>query len=287
MQALFIRSIAILGVALLAACAQQPAPPLAARQSAAIDANRKAEQLFRGGDYAGAARNYLEALRIAQSVEDAEGIAANAINLSIVYQRQGKLGEARAALAPVLEQPRLAFAPERLAQVALRRAVLDLEDKRSASAAEWLDKAQAACASQSCALTASIHNLRGQLALDAGRSEAAAASANLALAASRGAGNKLEAANALRLLGNASIGAGDAAAAQAPLAEALAIDRELALPRKIFLDLVALGRASGLAGDKTAARVFYERARAVGEADRDAGEAAAALELIRALEANP
>jgi len=76
---------------------------------------------------------------------------------------------------------------------------------------------------------------------------------------------------------------GDAAGAAALLQEALAIDKELTSPRKIYLDLIALGRASALKGDRGAARAYYERARAVSEADRDAAGAARASALIEAL----
>ncbi len=282
-----IRLFVAAGIVLLAACAQQPAKPLAARQAEAIEANRRAELRFRGGDFDGAVQQYQAALRIAQSVENADGIAANAINLSIAYQRLGKHAEARASLEPVLDHSRLSFPPARLAQAALRRAVLDFDERRHADAAAWLEKAAAWCGQQGCTLASAIHNVRGLLALEEGRTDAAAASARTALDASRGAGDRVEAANALRLLGNVAIRAGDAAAALAPLTEALAIDRELALPRKIYLDLVGLGRASALGGERAAARTYYERALAVSEADRDAPGAAEARDLIRALADNP
>jgi tetratricopeptide (TPR) repeat protein len=270
-------------LALVAACVQQPGKPLAARQAEAIDANRKAELRFRGGDFDGAVQQYREALRIAQSIEDVDGVAANAINHSIAFQRVGKYAEARASLAPVLDQSRLGFPPARLAQAALRRAVLDFDERRIADAAVWLEQAAAWCGQQACTLSSAINNLRGLLALEQGRTDAAAASARAALEASRGSGDRVEAANALRLLGNAAIRAGDAAAALAPLTEALAIDRELALPHKIYLDLVALGRASALGGDRAAARSYYERALAVSEADRDVRAAAEVRDLIGAL----
>ncbi len=282
-----IRLFVVAGLVLLAACAQQPGKPLAARQAEAIEANRSAELRFRSGDVDGAAKRYQTALRIAQSIEDVDGIAANAINLSVAYQRLGKHAEARASLAPVLDHPRLSFPPARLAQAALRRAVLDFDQRRYADAAEWLEKAANWCAQPGCALAGAINNVRGLLALEQGRTEAAAASARAALDASRGSGDRIETANALRLLGNAAIHAGDAAAALAPLAEALAIDRELALPRKIYLDLVGLGRASALGRDHAAARTYYERALAVSEADRDAQAAAEARALIRALGNDP
>jgi tetratricopeptide (TPR) repeat protein len=272
-------------LALLAGCAQQPAVPLAARQAAAVDASRAGDALMRRAEFDGAARQYAEALRIARSIEDAEGIAISAINLSIALQRLGKSAEARASLEPLLDQPRLAFAPLRQAQAALRRAVLDLDEKRYQAANEWLDKAAAWCGPQACGLAASIHNARGLIALEEGRAAAAAASARLALDASRLAGDRIETANALRLLGNAAIRAGDAAAALPPLAEALAVDRELALPQKIQLDLTALGRASALAGQRDAAHGYYARALAVSEAERDAQGAEHARALMRELSA--
>ncbi len=268
--------------ALVAACAQAPAPPVAAQPTAAMEANRRAESHLRHGDLDGAALHYREALRVSQSLEDTEGIAANAINLSVVYQRQGKHAQARASLAPVLEGAMLDFSAQRKSQAALRRAVLDLDERQHASASEWAERASAWCG-QSCGLTAAIQNVKGQLALDAGRHDAASAAARAALAASRSAGDRPEAANALRLLGMAAIGGGDGAAALAHLREALAIDHDLGMPRKIHLDLVGLGRASVLRGEREAARAYYERAHAVSAADGDATGAAAARALIEAL----
>jgi len=268
---------------LLAACvAQPPAAPSAAGEAAMIEANRRADAYLRGGDLEGAARQYREAVRVARSVEDPEGIATNAINLSIVYQRLGRPDDARASLALVLERSQLAFSPDRLAQAALRRSVLDMEDKRTAEAGQWLDRAAGYCG-RGCSVSAAIQNVRGQLALEAGRPDQAAAAARSALGTSRAAGDRAETANALRLLGGIALRGGDAAAANGYLAEALAIDKELAVPRKIYLDLIALGRASALKGDRGAARSYYDRARAVSEADRDPEGAARARTLIEAL----
>lgn len=277
---------AALPLALLAACVAQPpavAPP--SGEIAVLEANRKADVYLRGGDLEGAARQYREAIRLARSVEDAEGIAANAINLSIVYQRLGRPEDARASLAVLLERGRLGFSAERMAQAALRRSVLDMEERRLASAGEWLERAAAYCG-RGCSVAAAIQNVRGQLALEAGRPDQAAASARAALGASRASGDRAETANSLRLLGAAATRAGDAGAAIGYLGEALAIDRELAAPRKIYLDLIALGRANALRGDRAAARSFYERASAVSEADRDAEGAAQARALIEALGEN-
>jgi tetratricopeptide (TPR) repeat protein len=276
-----------LACALLAACAKAPAPPTLAsspglQPTAAMEANRRGEASLRRGELDSAVLHYREALRLSLAVEDANGIAANAVNLSIVYQRQGKYEEARASLAPLLERATIAHAPERRAQAALRRAVLDLEQRRSAGAAEWAERAAAWCG-EPCALAAAIQNVKGQLALEAGRLEEATAAARSALAASRAAGEPAEIANAQRLLGMAALAAGDGAAALDALREALAIDREIGIPRRIYLDLIGLGRASALRGEGEAARGYYARARAVSEADRDAAGEAAARALLDAL----
>ena len=278
---------ASLACALLAACARAPAPsaaeqPVAVQPSAAMEANRRAEASLRRGDLDGAALHYREALRLSLAVEDANGIAANAINLSIVYQRQGKYQQARASLAPLLERATVDHAPERRAQAALRRAVLDIDERQFAAAAEWVQRAAAWCG-QPCALSAAIRNVQGQLALEAGRHGEAVDAAREALAAARTASDSAEAANALRLLGMGAIAAGDGVAALAPLGEALEIDRGLGVPRKIYLDLVGLGRASALRGEREVARGYYERAVAVSEADRDEAGAAEARALAAAL----
>jgi tetratricopeptide (TPR) repeat protein len=270
-------------VVLLGACAQAPKATTthAARQDAAIEANRKGESHVRHGDLDNAARSYAEALRLSQSLEDAEGIAANAINLSIVRQRQGRFNDARASLDAVLEQQNLRFSPLRMAEVSLRHALVDLDQNRFAESERWARQAAKHCGER-CALSAAIHNVGAQLALQAGRVDEAAAAARSALEASRAGGDRIEHANALRLLGISALQRGDAPGARTSLEQALALDRETGAPRKIALDLLALGRAAALAGEREAARAYYARALAVSEADRDGPGAAEARALLEA-----
>jgi len=276
------RLLALLALAVLTGCSS--APPknsIAARQEAALEANRRGETYVRHGELDNAARSYREALRLSQSLEDADGIAANAINLSIVRQRQGRFNDARAALAAVIDQPNLRFSDTRKTQAALRHALLDLDQNRFAEAGEWLTRAAKHCGTR-CALSAAIHNVSAQLALQAGRVEEAVISARAAQEASRSSGERAEQANALRLLGIAALRARDFAAARPQLEQALEIDREIGAPRKIALDLLALGRAAALAGERDAARGYYARALAVSEADRDTIGAAEARAMLDA-----
>jgi tetratricopeptide (TPR) repeat protein len=263
-------------------CAGPPAANnAAARHEAAIEANRRGETHVRHGELESAARSYREALRLSQSLEDPDGIAANAVNLSIVRQRQGRFDDARSSLGAILEQPNLRFAPSRLAEASLRHALLDLDQGRLASAEQWLSRSAQYC-SERCPLSAAIHNTGAQLALRAGRLAEAAAAARSAHDSALALGDRAERANALRLLGIAALQSGDADRARARLEEALALDRELGAPRKIALDLLALGRAAALAGESEAARAYYARALAVAEADRDSTGAAEARAMLDA-----
>jgi tetratricopeptide (TPR) repeat protein len=275
-----VRVFALLAALAVLGCAQPPkAPNTAARQQAALDANRKGEAYVRHGELESAARSYAEALRLSQSLEDAEGIAANAINLSIVRQRQGRFADARASLGAVQDKSNLRFSSARLAEVALRHALLDMDDRDFAAAGEWLKKGDGYCV-QRCPVAGAIHNVRAQLALQAGRVDEAAAAARAGHDASRSAADRIELANALRLLGFVALRSENPAAARAHLEEALAIDREIGAPRKIALDLLALGRAAALGGEREAARAYYTRALAVSEADRDDAGAAGARALL-------
>ena len=273
------RLLVVLFIVSATGCSAPPKPSTAARQEAALEANRKGEAYVRHGELENAARSYREALRFSQALEDAEGIAANAINLSIVRQRQGRFADARASLAAVLDQRNLKFSNARLAEVSLRQALLDLDEKNLAGADDWMAKATAHCAER-CPAGAAIHNVRAQLALQAGRTDAAFLAARSAHDASRASGDQAEQANALRLLGIVGLKNGEAASARQHLEQALAIDRELGAPRKIALDLLALGQAAALGGDRESARAYYARALAVGEADRDVAVTAEARALL-------
>jgi tetratricopeptide (TPR) repeat protein len=267
-------------VALAAGCAT-PAPDRGSPAQARLgEAEARAAAFARSGDYAGAARFYGEALRIAISLENADAIAANAINLSIVDQWLGRDAEARAALAAVLDEPRTGFSERRKTQAELRRAILEAASGNLGAAEVWAGEAERRCAA-SCEYAAAILNVRAQVALDAGRNAEAARLAQAAGERARGEGGRPEAANALRTLGRARTAAGEPARALEPLRQALEIDRALGDPRKILADLTELARASDGAGDAQAARGYKERGIAVSRAINDGRSAAETEVLLR------
>jgi tetratricopeptide (TPR) repeat protein len=266
---------------LAAGCASAPAPSKNSLAQARLsEAETRAAASARSGDFPAAARHYAEALRIATSLESADAIAANAINLSIVDQWLGRETEARAALGAVLDDPRTAFSERRKLQAELRRAILELATGNIGAAAVWAGQAESRCARTNCEYAATILNVRAQVALDSGHATEAASLAQAAAERSRGSAGRAETANALRTLGRARHVQGEPAAALEPLKQALELDREIGDPRKILADLAALARAAEAAGDAAAARDYKERGLAVSKA-MNGGRSPAEAALVR------
>jgi len=263
------RACACLAV-VLAGCAAAPVPrDSSLARSRLADAETRAAAAVRSGNYDVAARDYDEALRLATSLENADAAAANAVNLSIVYQWLGRDADARAALAPILEDPRKSFPERRLVQAELRRAILDLAAANTGAAAVWAAQADQRCARLSCEHATTILNVRAQIELGSGRPAEALSLAQAAADRARG-GEPAEAGNALRITGRARRALGEPQAALTALTQALEIDRDLGDPRRILADLTELARAAEAAGDKAAARDYRDRALAVSRAIRGA-----------------
>ncbi|HET7670284.1 MAG TPA: tetratricopeptide repeat protein [Burkholderiales bacterium] len=270
--------LALIALLLLGACAAPKPAAESLAKSRLGEAETRAAALARSGDYAGAARHYAEALRLATALENADAIAANAINLSVVQQWLGRDGEARAALGAVLDDSRTPFSERRKTQAELRRAILDLSTGNPGAAAVWAAQADRRCAG-TCEYAATILNVRAQVELESGQPAQAAQLAQSALERSRGAGGRAEAANALRTLGRARLAQGNASSALESLKQALELDRELGDPRKILADLNELSRAAAANGDASAAREYRERALAVSRAMND-GRSGAEMEAL-------
>src|SRR6185503_16736453 len=131
--------------------------------------------------------------------ENADAIAANAINLSVVQQWLGRDDEARRALAAVLDDPRTPFSERRKQQAELRRAILELAANNVGAAAVWAGQAERRCPEMRCEYAPTILNVRAQVELEPAHP---ADAERLALAAAeRSASNPAERANALRTLG--------------------------------------------------------------------------------------
>src|SRR3954463_3939899 len=127
-------------------------------QSRLSQAETRAAGFAKSGDYQNAARQYGEALRIATTLENADAIAGNAINLSVVQQWLGRDADARAALDAVLADPHTAFSERRKIQAERGRAIVELSSGNIGAAVIWAGQAQSRCAATNCEYAAAILN---------------------------------------------------------------------------------------------------------------------------------
>ena len=264
---------------LLAACAAPPPVPPRTQQDA-ITLNQSARAAFERGDLTRAGQLYVQALATDTSIENADGVAMNALSLAQVHQMQGESEKAQRDLDLVLNDSALAISRERKAEAAARKAQIALAANDTQAADQWANTGLGFCAG-SCPVQSALLNLRARSALarnDAASAIEWAAKAKSAASDERG---RAERANALRTTGEARIAVGDRRAAIPALNEALALDKALALPLRIYSDLMLLGRAHAALGERETARGYFLRALTVANALKDvegAREAQAALD---------
>jgi tetratricopeptide (TPR) repeat protein len=269
------RAVLLLPVALLvAACGHAP-PETSVRAQAAIDANLRARAAYARGEADVAQRLFGQALAAGLAIDDADGIAVNALSLAAIEQAAGRLNAAHERLDALLGDPLRTYPKGRLAEACARKALLHLGAGQIDLAQDWTARARQQCAA-SCEALASILGIRAQLALRQNDYAGALTAAAGALDAARARGQRAEEANMLRLSGEAHLAGGEAARAVPLFEQALAFDRDLGEPRKVRLDLLRLGLAMRALGRADAARLHWQHALAVSDA---AGDERASSEL--------
>ncbi|HMK13481.1 MAG TPA: tetratricopeptide repeat protein [Burkholderiales bacterium] len=275
-----IRPISVSALALLLAACAAPPPEPPRTQQEAITLNQSARLAFERGDFTRAGQLYEQALAADTSIENADGIAMNALSLAQVHQKQGDSEKAQRDLDLVLNDSALAISRERRAEAAARKAQIALAANDTQTADQWADTGLGFCAG-SCPVQAALLNLHARAALARNDSAGAIEWAAKAQSAAGDERGRAERANALRITAEARIAAGDQRAAIPSLNEALALDKTLALPPRIYSDLMLLGRAHAGIGEREAARGYFLRALAVANALKDvegARDAQAALD---------
>lgn len=249
---------------LLAACGSAPEK----QNSLTEQANKlsaRADAAFLHGDYEKARNDYLQALRINQSVENTAAIAITRFNLARVLREQAHPGQAHLQLDALFSGPVLPYPSATLAAAAALKSQFYLEGGEPVQALAWVEKGEGYC-QKSCPVAGSLLLLRARLAQRDNRLDEALKFADSAVSALNSGAQQTEQANAQRLSGEISLAKNDFARAAAMFQQALAIDQKLGIPGKIRLDLLRLGAAHERAGAASTALQFYARASAVSEA---------------------
>lgn len=253
---------ALLLTCVLSACGHAPAP-LSPLHAQALEAGRRAQVAFQRGDDATALQFYLEALRLNRSIEHADGMAVNLLNLARVSQHQRQYAAADRYLDALLGDSAIDYPVAHLSVAALLKAQLQLQRNAPAAAQTWVDRAAAYCTGD-CRPDGMIENLRANIALQNGDAAAALYWGRRSLARF-GEGQRPEYADTLRLTARAQLQLRDYAAAETLLQEALAIDKTLGMSEKIRLDLDGLAKAAQGRGQNELAATYRERVKRLDE----------------------
>ena len=270
---------------ILVACGSAPEkqnPPT----EQAIKLSARADAAFIQGEYERAKHDYLQVLRINQSVENAAGIAITRYNLARVWRELAHPELAHLQLDALFSEPTLAYPSDTLVAAAVLKSQLHLESNQPTLALSWVERGEKLC-QKSCSVAASLLLLRAQLAHHEQRLDEALKFAADAEAALKSGMQPVELANAQRLSGEISLAQNDFTKAIQSFQQALAIDQKLGLPGKIRLDLLRLGTAHERAGALSTALHFYTRALTVSVAMNSAQGADEVRGHMQRLQINP
>lgn len=263
-------------LSLFPGCRSVPPPTLSDSQLKAVELNNRAGRAFKKGKYKSALDFYTEALAISHSIENADGIAANLLNLAAVYRRLGETEEAHNSVDEVLDNEYITFSPEHLSGAAFIKAMLYLDDDEYDRAREMADRSLSFCSDVSCPLEGSIYNLKARLALQKMDPKTALSLGERGIKLNRRYSDEVEIANSLRLIGDAKTAIEEYKEARKFYEEALSIDKRLGLSRKIAADLMGMGDTLFGEGKLSEALAYYRRALIVSEngGDREGVERA-------------
>lgn len=246
---------------LLSACAGAPKPN--ASQLRAEAAMQRAAQAYAHGELDASRRAYLDALRVYDSVADADGRARALLSLARISAAEGEPAAALASVEALLAEPgELTPALRSLAHG--RGAGLALASGRLDAARQHLEDAASACAGD-CPERTALAVLGARLALLSGQAQTAHSLADALLQALSAERPGAEHADLLRLRAEAGLALNRPRDAIADAQAALGLDQAAGRSEAVVLDLSLLARAYGAAGETDSAarhQVLAERARA-------------------------
>lgn len=270
---------------ILIACGSAPEKPNS-RSDQVNKLSARGDAAFLKGEYERAKDDYLQALRISQSIENAAEVATLRFNLARVFRELAHPEQAHLQLDALFSEPALPYPSATLAAAATLKSRFYLEGNEPAQALSWVEKGESHC-QKKCAVAGSLLLLRAQLAQRDNRLDEAQKNCDDAVAALKPGTQQVELANAHRLSGEISLAKNDFTRAIDSLQQAYAIDQKLGIPGKIRLDLIRLGAAYNRTGDAKTALHYYARALTVSDAMGSVQGADEVRAYMKGLQKNP
>jgi len=236
-------------------CAGTGRPFVSDARLQALEHNRRGVEAEGRGNHALAHSEFTRALQLSSAIDDADDSVVALLNLSRMARREKSLPVAENYMQRALY--RVEDAPGRKGDVAVEKTLLLLAQGQLEAAETW---AQRSLELSAAANRAACFNLLARVQLQRGDSVGAEKSAHSALASLNGEDDRVEAANAYRLLGELSMVHGRNHEAADSLKVALKHDKEAGLSQRIATDLRLLAQLATNSGDNGAGIVYLRRA---------------------------
>jgi tetratricopeptide (TPR) repeat protein len=253
----WVQSLSLSAVSLLlAACALTPPPPKAPPTIQAAERhNSRGITALEQGRFAAAETEFNESYRDYASVENFPGMVMVLINSSRLYRKHGEIARAAAMMDQAgnlaVQVPALA------AEVWFEKGKIAALSNDLDGAVRWADKALQSADDNNRAM---ILNFYAVVLFQAHDLPQAAQRAEGALKESRGSGDRLEEANALRTLADIALSRRAAQEAERYYRQALEIDKQLAVSSAVYGDLHGLATTMLQQGRQRSAADYLIRA---------------------------
>lgn len=243
----------LLLIVIVSGCSSGGRPFVSDMRLQALEHNRRGVEAEARGLNERALQEFKTAMQLSSAIDDADGTVVALLNLSRMARRSGDLIEAEGNMQRAAIRGK--DVPSRNGDIAVEMTLLLLAQGRTEAAKGWSLRAVELCVAEN---RAACFNLQARVLWNLADATGAESSARQALLTKGGVENRVEAANAHRLLGEIAMASGRNEEAASAFAEALALDKEAGLSSRIASDMRFLAQLATRAGsDQDAMRYLY------------------------------
>lgn len=255
----------IICVMLLFSACSSTQVQLSDKRSKGIELNQKAVGAFKKGEYTKALNYFSGALNISRSLEDADSIGNNIINIAYVYYKMGDMEKAQGFVDQIINSIPFPYSPYYLIDAMTLKALIFCESNRGEDASLWAEKALRLCENESCAVEGRIYNVMARISMLNKDNKTAMEFARRGLELNKKTNNLTEISNSMRIMADIELIDGNYDASLRFYQDAFLIDKGLELSDKMIMDLV--GIASALEKQKKTgdAIIYYKRALSISQ----------------------
>ncbi|HOV91220.1 MAG TPA: tetratricopeptide repeat protein [Syntrophorhabdaceae bacterium] len=261
---LFILFVFVSSITFFSACSTTQIQ-LSDKRTKGIELNQKGQDAFKKGEYIKALNYYLEALNISRSLENADSMGNNIINIAYVYYKIGEMEKAEDFVNQIINNIPFPYSHNYLIEALTIKALIYSHKNNTKDAYSWAERAIRLCESQSCIQEGRIYNIMSRILMQDKDNKTAMDLAKKALELNRKAKDSAEIGNSMRIIADLEFVNGDYDASLKFYQDAFVIDKELELSEKMISDLLGIAHVLEKLKRTEDAISYYRRALSISQ----------------------